>query len=231
MSLSKPFYQDDWVKIFLGDARDFISDFELKSINLATDPPYGIGEAAGKNKSRGQITNSKDYGNNDWDDKPVDQSLIDSLVNLADKSIIFGGNYYLLPPTSCWLVWDKDNGKTDFADYELAWTNLNIAVRRLKWRWNGMLQEDMSNKEPRIYPTQKPLAVMKWALSFLKSDKPVLDSFCGSGTTLFAAKMGGVKSIGIDKREVACEIAAKRCMQTVMNFDIPKIKVEQASYL
>ena len=137
-------------------------------------------------------------------------------MEVSQYQIIFGGNYFGLPPSSCWLVWDKDN-TGDFADCELAWTNLKKAVRRLKWRWNGMLQENMANKELREHPTQKPLEVMKWAMKHAPEDcQTILDPFMGSGTTLRAAKDLGRKAIGIEIEEKYCEIAVNRLRQEVL---------------
>lgn len=111
-------------------------------------------------------------------------------------------------------MWDKDNGDTDFADCELAWTNLDKAVRRIRYRWNGMLQEDMANKEARMHPTQKPEPVMRWALSQAPDTwSVVLDPFAGSGTTLVAAKRIGRKAIGIERDEKYCALIVERLRQ------------------
>ncbi|MEB3372688.1 hypothetical protein SFC43_01740 [Bacteroides sp. CR5/BHMF/2] len=79
-----------------------------------------------------------------------------------------GANHFIsrVPIDShCWIVWDKDNGANDFADCELAWTSFQTAVRKFKYRWNGMLQENMKNKEVRIHPNQKPIALYGWLLN------------------------------------------------------------------
>lgn len=212
-----PFYEQDGIVIYHGDCRvvlPTLSAFDL----LMTDPPYGIGESHGRNKTRGKAAGglawSRDYGDSDWDDAPPAQWLIDQARSLAKWQIVFGGNYFALPPEKCWLVWDKDNGATDFADCELAWTNLDKAVRRIVYRWNGMLQEPGTRKEERHHPTQKPEAVIRWALSHAPSDvKTVLDPWMGSGTTLVACKRLGLACVGIEREERYCEIAAKRLSQ------------------
>jgi len=121
-----------------------------------------------------------------------------------------------------WLVWDKDNGDNGYADCELAWTNLDIAVRKFRWRWMGMLQEQMGDKkEVRTHPTQKPLALMSWCLSLAGDDaKTVLDPFAGSGTTGRACKDLGRKCVMIEREERYCEIAARRMGQEVLPLEI-----------
>lgn len=136
---------------------------------------------------------------------------------MQDKSqhqIIFGGNYFALPPTSCVLVWDKDNGANDFADCELAWTNLKKAVRMKKWTWHGMRQENMSRKEERVHPTQKPTGIMEWAISQAPDDVvTICDPFMGSGTTGVAAMNLEKRFIGIERERKYFDIACERISQ------------------
>jgi site-specific DNA-methyltransferase (adenine-specific)/modification methylase len=195
--------------LYLGDCRDILPT--LCKVDLVlTDPPYGIGEAAGKNKSRSLMAISRDYGNDEWDDAPPSDELIGAVRDAGTNQIIFGGNYFTLPPSSCWLVWDKENGETDFADCELAWTNLHQAVRRIRFRWQGMLQENMGAKERREHPTQKPVPVMRWALGQAKGVQTVLDPFMGSGTTGVACVELGKTFIGIEREPKYFDIACKR---------------------
>lgn len=209
----EPYYTDDAVTIYHGDCAVIAPQLERFDL-LCTDPPYGIGEARGKNKSRSKIAKSKDYGTANWDDAPPESWVLDMLRARATHSIIFGGNYFSLPPSSCWLVWDKENGENDFADCELAWTSFPSAVRRKRHRWHGMLRE---GNEERHHPTQKPLAVMSWAIG-LAPERPmtVLDAFAGSGTTLRACKDLGIRCVGIERDERYCEIAANRMRQSVL---------------
>lgn len=171
---------------------------------VVTDPPYGIKEAAGKNKSRTKLAVAKDYGVETWDDETVDDA-IPLIRGISEQQIIFGGNYYTLPPTTCWLVWDKENGKSDFADCEMAWTNLKSATRLKRYMWCGMIR---ANGEKRgDHPTQKPIGVMEWAVDFTAGT--VIDPFMGSGTTGVACANLGRKFIGIEINpnyfEIACE--------------------------
>ena len=214
----KPYYQDESVTIYNADCRDVLPTLDKVDLVL-TDPPYGIGEAAGKNASRGMMAVSKDFGFDTWDDEPISDDLISLVRSKGDTQIIFGGNYYDLPPTPSWLIWDKENGATDFADAEMAWTNMKSAVRLFRWRWQGMLQGDMGKKEFRYHPTQKPMPVMRWCIEQSKTTGTILDPFMGSGTTLRAAKDLNRKAVGIELEERYCEIAAKRMSQLVMELN------------
>lgn len=94
-------------------------------------------------------------------------------------------------PSSCWIVWDKQNS-ADFADCELAYTSFNSAVRKFSFRWNGMLQQDMKNKEQRIHPTQKPVALYDWIYkNYLPEGGKVIDTHLGSGSNRIAADKAG----------------------------------------
>jgi len=217
----KPYYQDDWVTIYHGDCREILPTLPKVDLVL-TDPPYGIG-ADNRNRilSRGKLAKPIDYGESNWDSHTPPEWLFGLILEKSKEAIIWGGNYFVLKPSSCWLVWDKDNGANDFADCELAWTNLPKAVRKIRYRWNGMLQENMSEKEVREHPTQKPVPVMNWAITHATDPKVILDPFMGSGTTLRAAKDLNRKAIGIEIEEKYCEIAAKRMSQEVFDLSSP----------
>jgi len=176
-----------------------------KYFDLAVvDPPYGIGEDGGTNKTRGLLAKSKDYkpfyGN---DLMPPDEIYLTELLRVSKNQIIWGANHFLGWKSSCWIVWDKDNGNTDFADCELAYTSYNTAVRRFKYKWQGMLQGDMKNKESRIHPTQKPVKLYSWIYDrYLPNGGKVIDTHLGSGSNRIAAdKAGNIDFYGweIDK--------------------------------
>ena len=212
-----PYYQDKWVTIYHGDCREILPSLPKVDLVL-TDPPYGRDEIK-NNPSRGKLAIAKDYGLGEWDRKPTDKELLTMIISKARHSIIFGGNYFELPPSSCWLVWDKDNVGNDFADCELAWTNFSSAVRKYLWRWNGMLQEPSSPKDYRCHPTQKPSGLFSLIIAdYSKVNDLILDPFLGSGTTCYCAKKLNRYSIGIEIEEKYCEIAARRCSQEVMDF-------------
>lgn len=194
--------------LYLGDCREIVPGLQRVDA-VVTDPPYGIGEAKGKNKSRGKLAISKDYGADSWDDQPAPDWLMMLLREQSQWQIIFGGNFYAMPPSSCWLVWDKENGQSDFADCELAWTNLPKAVRLKRWMWNGMLRAGGEDRGD--HPTQKPIKVMEWAITLLPEPaQTILDPFMGSGTTGVACVGLGRSFTGIERKREYFDAACKR---------------------
>ena len=185
----KPYYQDKWVTIYHGDCREVLPDLPKVDLVL-TDPPYGIdiaktGKVGGEN-----LANVKQYIASDWDKARLGKDILGLIIATSLNQIIFGGNYIadLLAPSSCWLVWDKDN-TGNFADCELMWTSFNKAVKKYSWRWNGMLQEPLSPKEYRYHPTQKPQGLISAIVSdWSEPNNLILDPFLGSGTTCYCAK-------------------------------------------
>jgi DNA modification methylase len=192
--------------LYCGDCMDILPTLQ-KVDAVITDPPYGIGEAAGKNKSRGNLAIAIDYGNDDWDNNIPSNELMSLVTSAGIWKAIFGGNYFGLPASSCWLVWDKLNGNNDFADCELVWTNWPRAVRRIQWRWNGMLRQ---GNEKRYHPTQKPMQVMSWIISLCPKADTIIDPFMGSGTTGVSAIQMGRKFIGIEREQKYFDIACSR---------------------
>ena len=222
----------DDVTLYQGDCREILPTLG-KFDAVVTDPPYGIGEAAGANKSRGNLAVAKDYGVATWDDATADEAVA-LAISKANHSMIFGGNYYNLPPTSCWLVWDKINGDNDFADCELAWTNLKKAVRRIRFRWHGMLRQ---NNEPRgDHPTQKPIEVMRWCIGHLPVEaKSIIDPFMGSGTTGVASVKMGRQFTGIELEPKYFDIACRRISEAMKQPDLfieqPKTATKQEAMI
>ena len=153
------------------------------------DPPYGINASKGTwgSSNKGKVTN---YGKKNWDSSAPEKEYFNELIRVSENIIIWGANHFIenIPNqnSSCWIVWNKEN-TGEFADCELAYTNFNTAVRMFTFRWNGMLQGDMKNKETRIHPTQKPVALYKWILDkYAKQGDKILDTHLGSGSIAIA---------------------------------------------
>ena len=174
--------------------------FELAIV----DTPYGIGESSNDNKSRSKLGKSKDYGCKKWDDNAPNKEYFKELKRVSKNQIIWGANHFIenIPKanSSCWVVWNKENGANDFADCELAYCSFNTAVRKVDLRWHGMLQHDMKNKEIRIHPTQKPVKLYEWLLmNYAKEGDKILDTHRGSASLDIACH-----NLGYDL--VTCEI-------------------------
>lgn len=219
-------------RLILGDCRDILPTLGPVDA-VVTDPPYGIGEAKSGNASRSKLAQSKDYGDAEWDNAPISDDLLHMLLESGRHKIIFGGNYYALPATSCWLVWDKLNGDSDFADCELAWTNLPKAVRRIRYLWHGMLRAN--NEERGDHPTQKPVGVMSWALQQLPPDtRTIIDPFMGSGTTGVACVAAGLSFTGIEREERYHSAACRRIEAAYLQprlFAEPALQQKQQSFM
>lgn len=169
---------------------------------ILTDPPYGIGMSGGNVGYKG----FNDLPRKEWDVSPPD-AAIDLILKMGCPYIIWGGNYFKLPPSRCYLVWDKGAGfkGRSYAESELAKTNIDGNARTFSH--DPLAKGDYKGK---VHPTQKPVALMEWCLGFLPDAKTILDPFMGSGTTLVACAKLGRKGIGIELDPDYFEIACKR---------------------
>jgi len=183
---------------------DLMKEYSDKHFDLAiVDPPYGIGEDGSKNHSRGLKAKAKNYkAFAGGDIESPNEEYFKELKRISKNQIIWGANHFIskIPfDSSCWIVWDKDNGESDFADCELAYTSFKTAVRRYKFKWQGMLQENMKDKEVRIHPTQKPVALYKWLLhNYAKEGDLILDTHVGSASSLIACEDMGFEYVGCE---------------------------------
>ena len=195
---------------------ELLKSLPEKYIDLAIiDPPYGIGESGRTNKTRSKNAIAKDYkpfyGK---DTESPEKEYFDELFRVSKNQIIFGANHFIskIPfDSSCWIVWDKENGESDFADCELAWTSFRSAVRKFSFRWQGMLQGNMKTKEYRIHPTQKPVALYEWILSrYAKKGDLILDTHAGSASCLIACYRMGFDYIGCELDKYYYNLSCKR---------------------
>lgn len=204
--------------LYLGDCRDVlplmgkvdavVDNADAEGVCLLTDPPYGISVP---DKRRGGDTEQ-------WDTETCDD-LIELALAVTDRAIVFGGNYYRLPPSRCWLIWDKLISEgLNLAHAELAWTNIDLGVRLKRHLWSGPFREGGEVRNG--HPTQKPLGVMQWALGFLPKTGTILDPFMGSGTTGVAAVQMGRDFIGIEREERYFEIACRRIEEAQRQGDL-----------
>jgi len=197
----KPYYQDSAVTIYHGDCREIVPTLGRFDL-LLTDPPYGLAD-----KLQGGTWGKKFEGiYKDWDAFAPDLTQI---ILTCDRSIVWGGNYFNLPPSRRWLVWNKPQRGLTMADAEIAWCSFdgNIRVFDISRNPDGK----------REHPTQKPVKLIAWCISQAgDSAQTILDPFAGSGTTGRAAKDLGRKATLIEREEKYCEIAARRMAQEVL---------------
>ena len=196
------------------DCMEGMARYPDKYFNLAiVDPPYGIGEDGGDKKRGQKSIKTPIYNKKNWDSEPPKIEYFNELLRVSKNQIIFGANHFInnIPyNSSCWIVWDKDN-TGDFADAELAYTSFKSAVRIFKFRWNGMLQQNMKDKEQRIHPTQKPIALYKWLLqNYAKQGDKILDTHLGSGSSRIAAYEMGFDFTGFELDKDYFEAQEKR---------------------
>ena len=213
---------DGRIKLYNADCMDYMATLEPNAFDLAVvDPPYGLGEAGerimtrgskrgatrfwGTKNTRGTAIESTIFTPKQWDSEPPERKYFERLMRVSKNQIIWGANHFIdrLPPkfvaSPCWVVWDKENGDSNFADCELAWGSFRTAVRIFRFRWSGMLQGDMKNKEQRIHPTQKPAKLYKWTYTkYAKLGARILGTHLGSGSSAIAAHYAGLDFVGIE---------------------------------
>lgn len=181
------------VDTYMCDCMDFMRSTPDNRYDLAiVDPPYFDGPNKsgyyGKGYSNLGVQRARHYDSLDCWEIPT-KEYFEELARVSKNQIIFGVNHFANAfdaSSSCWIVWDKDNGKSSFADAELAYTSFKTAVRIFKYRWQGMIQGyhgDKSKNEERIHPTQKPIALYEWILhNYAKPGQAIFDSHFGSGS-------------------------------------------------
>ena len=178
------------MKITNEDNMELMARYEDNYFNLAiVDQPYGINMDGGK-IGGDNCVKATEYTQKQWDNKAPNKQYFEELKRVSKKQIIWGANHFIenIPNanSSCWIVWDKDN-TGNFSDSELAYTSFETAVRNFKWRWNGMLQQNMKNKQKRIHPTEKPIQLYEWLLqNYAKEGDKILDTHLGSGSIAIA---------------------------------------------
>jgi site-specific DNA-methyltransferase (adenine-specific) len=190
-------------EVFNEDCMAVMARYPDKYFDLACiDPPYGIGEDGKSNHSRGKFAKPTLYTPKNWDKEPPPLEYFYELFRVSKNQVVWGANHFIsrMPyDSSCWIIWDKENGENDFADCEMAWASFGTAVRRFKFRWAGMLQGNMKNKETRIHPTQKPVKLYDWIFANYASEgNLILDTHLGSGSSRIAAHKAGLSFVGCE---------------------------------
>lgn len=197
--------------LYLGDCRDVLP--KLSGVDaVITDPPYGIGIASNPVRQKHEKKN--------WDAATPAQDLIKEVLCASERHIIWGGNYFDLPPTQCVLVWDKLQPENfSLAMCEIAWTSLKKPAKIFK---KSVLGYDKK------HPTQKPVELMKWCIEHVGKVRKIADPFMGSGTTGVACAQMGLEFIGVEMDGDYFDVACRRIEQAYRQPDMFVQKQKQA---
>lgn len=200
MSLPAPYYDRDGITVYCADCRDVLPHLGRFDL-LLTDPPYGIGMSSNPVRQK--------HGRSNWDDAPPEYGLIQTAVGMSQHSIIWGGNYFPLPPSRAFLVWNKQQPEEfSLAMVEQAWCS---------WSGNAKLFTRRVVGFHKWHATQKPTELMQWCLVQPPiAIKTVLDPFGGSLTTAVACKLAGVQCTIIEQSEEYCRKGVERLRQGVL---------------
>lgn len=213
-------------RLILGDCREVLP--ELGAIEgVVTDPPYGIGFAAQPTRYQrinGMLPKC-------WDDE-APHDVIYTLMGQAKTLIVWGGNYFDLPPSRGWLVWSKIGNAPSMADLEMAWTSIDMNARAFEKSVKSASLE--KNLQSAAHPSQKPVTLMEWSIGFVPGRGAICDPFMGSGTTGVACANLGRAFIGIEREPTYFDIACRRIEAAYRQprlFDEPVAKAVQPSLL
>lgn len=190
-----------------GDCEEFMSALPDKCFDLAVvDPPYGIGASVGFGRSQRKST--KIIKKLSWDNAIPEDNYFSELLRTSENRVIWGGNYFHLPPTRCFLIWDKLNAGRDFADCEQAWTSFDRVARIFVYRV-------ATDHKERIHPTQKPVKLYEWILkNYAKPGQTILDTHGGSMSSVIAALNMGFEITCIEKDEDYFNAAVERVIKS-----------------
>ena len=202
------------------DCMEGMKQFPDKYFELAiVDPPYGLDLAnmnmgIGKSKKASKIQNRK-WKPKDWDKKVPSKEYFINLFRVSCNQIIWGGNYFDLPPCKNYIIWDKEIPKgLSFADCEMAWTSFNNAPKIFRY-------STYMDKASKFHPTQKPIKLYQWLLQkYAKQGDKIIDTHVGSASSLIACHQMGFEYIGFeideDYYKAACErLEGYKAQQTI----------------
>lgn len=180
-------------EVYLMDCIAGMKQYPDKYFNLAVvDPPYGIGMDGGNVGYKG----FNNFEKKNWDKEIPSNLYFEELFRVSKNQIVFGGNYFGLPPTRCYLVWDKGEGfyNRTYAECELAWTSFDANTCKIKY--DPLAKGDYKGK---IHPCQKPVTVYDWIFAkYAKAKDVILDTHLGSGSSRIAAHKAGLDFVGFE---------------------------------
>lgn len=231
--LPAPYYDHGGITIYHGDCRAILPHLGRFDLLLA-DPPWGrhletaYADRRGSRPTRieGRHRGGPMRKNHEpvaGDDAPFDPR---PLLELSDRRILWGANHYAskLPDSPCWLAWDRESDGNDATDVELAWVSGHRfqTVRIFRHLWCGVRRKtEAGARHKYVHPTQKPVALMSWCLSFFPEARTVIDPYMGSGPIAKACKDRGLRYVGIELVERYCEFAVKERLSQEVLFGGP----------
>jgi len=183
------------------DCMEYMATMPDKAFDLAiVDPPYGIGAGSVNFQSGTRKKPSKFHKVNDWDNAIPTAEYWEQLFRVSKNQIVWGGNYMteFLPPSRCWIFWDKGTGNNSYADGELAWCSFDKVVKKYSRFWSGGNAKERGDID-RVHPTQKPISLYEWILKeFAVEGNLILDTHLGSGSSAIAAHKMGFDFVGCE---------------------------------
>lgn len=198
----KDLQQNGWEsginQVVMADCLEAMKLIPDKSIDLIlTDPPYGIGIASNPFRQK--------FEKKEWDNAPITEDFIREIFRISKEQIIWGGNYFELPPSQGFLIWDKVQPE-DFSSamVEFAWVSKQMPAKMYRQRVVSM---------EKFHPTTKPVDMMRWCLNLFPEARLICDPFMGSWTTARACKDLGRNFIGFELEEDYCKVGEERLRQ------------------
>ena len=195
------------VELLNMDCMEYMAGLSDKHFDLAiVDPPYGIDVNMNMGVRKGE---RRKHHAKDWDKEPPNAEYFYELKRVSRNQIIWGANNFIgyLANSQGWIFWDKMiTGKVDFSHGELAWTSFNKSLKKYP-----LPIQQVYLTEPRIHPTQKPVALYKWLLkNYAKEGDKILDTHLGSGSSAIAAHNMGFDFVGTELDTDYYNAACKR---------------------
>lgn len=199
------------IELFNIDCMDFMSGCRDKQFDLAiVDPPYGLPEQSGQGAGKLQNRIIQTMHQKGWDIAP-DKSYFKELFRVSKNQIVWGGNYFNLPPTRGFVIWDKEQPFENFSACEFAWTSFDCPSKIFK-------EPTTRTGERKIHPTQKSIKLYKWLLkNYAKPGFSIIDTHLGSGSSAIASYDGGFDFVG-------CEIDKDYFDAAMNRFNIHKMQ-------
>ena len=194
------------ITLYNADCMEIMKGFKDKQFGLAiVDPPYGLGKRlahGSKEKKNSQSKFTEEFYSKNWDNEIPSKEYFDELIRVSKNQIIWGGNYFPLPPSRCIICWDKMVYIPSMSRIEFAWTSFDLLPQLIQ------INNTDSN---RIHLTQKPVQLYKWLLNkYAKAGDAILDTHLGSGSSAIAAHDGGFEFTGIELDEEYYNAAKER---------------------